>query len=110
MNATDTEIANDAIRIRRTIIEQIGAMTVLAICGGRLKATGLYTIEFKDSSAGHLVAVTYDRATDLYTVERLYRRAGKTWNKGTRTGVYCDQLSDACYEASCWNGTQFGTI
>jgi len=98
----------EATEIRRTMLDQIGRMTVLAICGGRLQATGLYTIEFKDSSAGHIVEVTYDSVPDAYTVRRLFRRGGKTWIKGEMDHVYADQLSDACYTASCWNGTPFG--
>ena len=104
-NAIDQAWARE---IRATMLEHIGAHTVLAICGGRLKVTDFCRIEFRDSSGGHFVEVTYDQVPDAYTVRRLFRRGTKTTIKGEMTHVYAEQLADACYTASCWDGTPFG--
>jgi hypothetical protein len=40
---------------------------------------------------------------DDYTVSRVFKRGGKEFIHGQRSGVYCDQVSEAAYFASCFN-------
>ena len=87
--------------IIKTMSEQIGMMTVMAISGGRRVAVSETVLELPVGK-GYTVRVTYNPVPDLYTVERLYRRAGKETVKGTLTRVYCDELSEAAYGASCY--------
>ncbi len=85
-----------------TMTEQIGRMNVLAISGGRRVAVSETVLELPVNH-GYTVRVTYNPVPDLYTVERLLRRGGKETVKGTLTEVYCDELSEAAYGASCYN-------
>ena len=81
------------------MLTQIGRMNLLAISGGRVirRETGVTL------PVGSGYSVTVDlTAGDDYTVRRVYTRGGKTWVKGERTMVYCDQLADAAYYASCF--------
>jgi hypothetical protein len=88
----------------RTLIEQIGPRTVLAISGGRVlvRDTGI-TLPV---SSGYKVTVDL-AANDTYTVRRIFTRAGRVWVKGERSGVYCDQVGEAAYEASCYKNVAF---
>jgi len=87
--------------ILNTMSQQIGKMTLLAVSGGRRVAVSENVLELPVGK-GYTVRVTYNACPDLYTVERLFRRAGKEWNKGTLTRIYADELSEACYGASCF--------
>ena len=83
----------------KDMLAQIGRMNLLAISGGRVtvRSTGITL------PVGHGYSVTVDlTAGDDYTVRRVFTRGGKTWIKGERTMVYCDQLADAAYYASCY--------
>lgn len=88
-----TEIRPDQ---RLTIVDQIGKMTVLSISGGRLKAL-LDGIELPVSN-GYRVRVHLD-PSDTYTVERVLVRGGKEFEKGSRSNVYFDQVSELAYRA-----------
>jgi hypothetical protein len=81
---------------RRTIAEQIGAGTILGISGGRIKALA-DGIELPVSS-GYKVRVRL-APNDTYTVERVMVRGAKTFAKGTKTDIYCDQLAEQAYRA-----------
>jgi hypothetical protein len=88
-----------------TLISQIGMMNIMAISGGRgtFRPTGV-TLPV---SHGYVVEV--DLATnDTYTVQRVMFRAGKRYVKGVRTDVYCDQVGEMAYQASCYRNVQFG--
>ena len=89
----------------RTLVEQIGQRIVLSISGGRIvvRETGI-TLPV---SNGYRVTVDL-AAGDTYTVRRVFKRAGKTWVKGERAGIYCDQVADAAYRASCFRNVPFG--
>ena len=52
-------------------------------------------------SAGYSVRIHLTGCDD-YTVERVFKRGAKEWIKGRRVRVYCDQLSEAAYRASCF--------
>ena len=100
-----TELAhNDRDMNATTTLNQIGRMNILAISGGRARRVD-GTIELPVSS-GYSVRVTL-AANDTYTVQRVMRRAGKVWVKGTVTDVYCDQLGEVAYVASCYKNLPF---
>jgi hypothetical protein len=101
MSNTDLRSKMDTT-ILDTMTEQIGRMNVLAISGGRRVAVSETVLELPVNH-GYTVRVTYNPVPDLYTVERLLRRGGKETVKGTLTEVYCDELSEAAYGASCYN-------
>ena len=80
-----------------TIIDQIGFMTMAAISGGRRdRHPDGVTLPV---SNGYKVIVTLDRASDTYTVTRGYR--GRIM--GQRSDVYCDEVSEVAYRASCFH-------
>ena len=92
-------------------LEQIGGMTVMGISGGRIGA--LYNAEGEvvgielPVASGYKVRVLL-AANDTYTVQRVMVRSGKTFNKGEMTNVYCDDLSETCWDASCFRNVDFG--
>lgn len=83
----------------RTLIAQIGMRNVLAISGGRVYDTGHGVI--LPVAQGYKVVVDL-MAGDTYRVRRLFIRGTKVWLKGERTNVYCDDLGEVAYYASCW--------
>ena len=82
-----------------TMIAQIGRQNIMGISGGRImvRETGV-TLPV---ARGYSVTVDLD-ANDTYTVRRMYTRAGKVSIKGEYTNVYCDELNERTYEASCY--------
>jgi hypothetical protein len=44
---------------------------------------------------------------DDYEVRRVFRRGGKTWIKGAMRGVYCDDVGEIAYQASCFRNGKF---
>lgn len=83
----------------REVIAQIGQMNYWAISGGRSikgDSTVLLPVD-----AGYWVAVTLD-ASDTYTVRRVFVRAGKVTVKREWADVYCDEVGEIAYEASCF--------
>lgn len=91
----------------RTVRDQIGMMNVLAISGGRIRIEGPCTVSLPVSN-GYYVVIELDEAKDLYSVRREFRRAGKRWVKGKFDDVYCDELGDLAYYASCFRNVEFG--
>lgn len=84
---------------RMVIVNQIRRMDLFAISGGvvhplddgiRLPVGNGYKVDI------HLTA------GDDYTVERVFVRNGKVTSHGAETGIYCDELSDTAYRASCF--------
>lgn len=85
---------------RRVIAHQIGAGNVLAISGGRIAALpdGIeLPVAYGYRVRVHLTPV------DDYRVERVLVRGARTYGKGERDGVYCDQVGEVAYRASCFN-------
>ena len=84
---------------------QIGVMNIMAISGGRvgISDTG---IELPVSS-GYRVHVNLD-FDDTYTVQRVLWRKGVPTLKGIVTGIYCDQIGEVAYQASCYKNVAFG--
>lgn len=84
---------------------QIGRMNIMAISGGRvgISATG---VELPVSS-GYRVYVNLDW-DDTYTVQRVLVRKGVAKLKGVVEGVYCDQVGEVAYQASCYKNVEFG--
>ena len=83
----------------QTLCDQIGPRTIMGISGGRLYArpTGI-TLPVSNG-----YSVTIDLAAgDTYTVRRMFKRGAKTWIKGERADVYCDEVGEAAYYASCF--------
>ena len=87
------------------IVEQVGRMNVMGISGGRVivRETGI-TLPI---AHGYSVEIDLN-ALDLYDVKRVYTRAGARSVKGAVTDVYCDDLSDVAYYASCYVNVKFG--
>lgn len=105
--ATDEILHIDHFRAcdAHTLVDQIGRMTILSISGGRVlvRETGI-TLRV---SNGYSVTVDL-AANDTYTVRRMFKRGAKTWIKGEQRGVYCEQVSEAAYQASCFRNLPFG--
>jgi hypothetical protein len=104
------DTSNDAKRfiecdpeMRMTMWQQIPVMTRMAISGGRVHPVK-YGISMPVSS-GMSVEVLL-AANDTYVVRRVFRRVQegeiKVWDHGERTEVYCDDLGEVCYYASCY--------
>lgn len=84
----------------RTTLNQIGRGNVLAISGGRVRPDG-YTLVLP---VAHGYSVEVDLAwNDTYTVRRVFTRSGVRTVKGERADVYCDELGEAAYQASCYH-------
>jgi hypothetical protein len=103
MTATETTFSEcDAQELKR----QVGMRNILAISGGRvlIRETGISL----PVSSGY--SVTIDLAgNDTYTVRRVFKRAGKVWIKGEVTDVYCEQVGEMAYQASCYKNVEFGS-
>jgi hypothetical protein len=93
------------------LISQIGHMNILAISGGRVivvKNNNGETIEVElKCGAGYRVSIALGW-DDTYTVTRQYVRKGTVFNKGTVEGVYCDNIGEVAYKASCFRSYEFG--
>ena len=45
---------------------------------------------------------------DTYVVRRVYTRAGRVTVKGQQYTVYCDEVGEVAYQASCFVNVPFG--
>jgi hypothetical protein len=83
----------------KEIVNQVGMMNLFAISGGRVtrRDTGI-TLPV---SNGYSVTIDL-QGNDLYTVRRVFTRAGKTTIKGEVTGIFNDELGEIAYQASCF--------
>lgn len=84
---------------RQTIAAQIGRMNISAISGGRCSRL--------DDGIRLPVGYGYHvdvRLTpmDTYTVERVFIRSGNVKSHGMETEVYCDEVGEVAYRASCF--------
>jgi hypothetical protein len=83
----------------RETARQIG-VNIFAISGGRIgvRDTGLTL------PVAHGYSVTVDLAwDDTYTVRRVFTRKGVASVKGEVTNVYCDEVGEVAYQASCYH-------
>lgn len=87
--------------VTNLMVEQIGTGNLLAISGYRFTRLNDLAIEVP-VRYGYSVRVTYEPGSDSYKVERLYSRSGKTWVKGEVNRVYCENLGEVVYHASCY--------
>lgn len=83
---------------RRDILAQIGQMNILAISGGRVTALP-DGVELPVSS-GYKVRVRLT-PMDEYTVQRVFVRAGKEFDKGTKD-AWAGDVGSMAYYASCF--------
>ena len=81
------------------ILAQIGRMNLLAISGGRV--VRLEHSVILPVAHGYYVTVTL-APSDTYVVRRVFVRAGRVFVKGVWGNVYCDELGDVAYSASCY--------
>lgn len=84
-----------------TTLAQIGPMNVLAICGGRFGMVGDTLV--MPCGSGYSVEVDLDEGSDTYKVRRVFNRGGKKFPKGEQTYVYCDEIGEIAYRASCYH-------
>lgn len=93
-----------------TLLAQIGRGNVFAISGGRVgvwKPNGECMEVELPVSSGYLVRIVL-AGDDTYTVERILRRRPKGQTArvdkvmGRMEGVYCDQVGEVAYYASCY--------
>ncbi len=93
-----------------TLLAQIGRDNVWAISGGRVgvwKPNGECMEVELPVSSGYLVRIVL-AGDDTYTVERILRRRPKGQTArvdkvlGRMEGVYCDQVGEVAYYASCY--------
>jgi len=89
----------------RELLGQLGRMNVLCISGGRVlrRETGV-TLPV---SNGYSVTVDLD-GNDTYVVRRVFKRGAKVWIKGEMVGVYCDEVGEVAYRASCFRNGPWG--
>lgn len=87
------------------VIAQIGRMNIAAISGLRIFArkTGI-TLPV---SNGYSVTVDLD-FNDTYVVRRVFKRGAKIWIKGEQRNVYCDEVGEVAYRASCFRNGPWG--
>lgn len=88
------------------LIAQIGRMNVMAISGGRKYLNGGTLV--LPVSNGYTVEIDYREGSDDYTVRRVFTRGIKRFIKGEISGIYCDQIGEIAYQASCFQSYEFG--
>lgn len=81
------------------LVSQIGRMNLMAISGGRVIDSGHGVI--LPVGSGYKVTVDLD-GNDTYVVRRIMFRGTKAWIKGERANVYCDEVGEVVYYASCF--------
>lgn len=85
---------------------QIGVGNLMAVSGGRWAQVGTSSVRLP-CGAGFEVLVTLE-ADDTYTVRRLFKRGARTFLHGERSNVYCDEVSEVVYYASCFRSYEPG--
>jgi len=88
------------------LLKQIGIQNVFAISGGRVEVWRTNDGQACRSitlpvSNGYSVEI-YLAWDDTYTVTRQFKRKGQYINKGTVEGVYCENIGEVAYQASCF--------
>lgn len=106
---TTTMTTDYHLGICHTMERQIGRMNILAISGGRVNRVGYTALSFPVAS-GYSVEVEYVEGRDTYTVRRVFTRGAKRWVKGELADVYCDEVGEVAYRASCFRDGEFGGV
>ena len=94
----------------QTTLRQIGIANVLAISGGRWSMIKVIRCEddlILPVGHGYRVRISL-AANDTYTVIREMTRGGKLFAKGEQTDVYCEEIGEVAYQASCYKNVDFG--
>jgi hypothetical protein len=95
----------------KELCDQIGIMNIFAISGGRVRNIVNdqgETIEVElPVSNGYIVSITLGW-NDTWTVSRQFVRKGVVSDKGTLEDVYCEQVGEVAYKASCFRNVEFG--
>lgn len=94
--------------IIETMLVQIGGGNIMAISGGRFEIDSETQITLPVGS-GYRVEVEYVGGFDLYEVRRVLVRGNRRWVKGVVSRVYCDQVGETAYRASCFHD-EFGEV
>ena len=81
------------------LLRQIG-VNLLAVSGGRWRRHSASSVGLP-CGAGFEVLVTLE-ADDTYTVRRLFWRSARIYLHGELANVYCDDVSEVVYYASCF--------
>ena len=89
----------------RELLAQIGRMNVLAISGGRWSIADNGSVRLPVGN-GYSVEVEL-HPSDTYIVRRVFSRGAKRWVKGSVSDVYCDNVGEIAYEASCFRSYDF---
>ncbi len=86
------------------MIQQIGVRNVMAISGGRWMRIrcGVYLPVGK----GYAVIVEVN-GSDYYRVHRVFKRGEVLLFRGTMDDVFCEDLPEVAYYASCFVNVQF---
>lgn len=84
---------------RREMLRQIGRSNIMAISGGRVLPLK-NGVELPVGN-GYRVRVRL-LPNDTYRVERIFVRGSKVFDKGYRDNVYCDEVGEMAYYASCF--------
>lgn len=110
MSKTTIPTMNDPISTGRDIdLPQLRAQlgwNLAAISGGRITWHGPSCVLLPVGS-GYRVAIILE-ANDTYTVRRIHIGTRVTI-KGEVSGVYCEQLAEIAYQASCFHDGPFGS-
>jgi hypothetical protein len=88
-------------------LSQIGVPTILAVSGGRRDLVDGKLVLPVSNGYEVQVALLPD---DTYSVDRVFKRAGRESVKGRVEGVYAEQLSDTVWDASNFRSNDFGTV
>ena len=94
------------------LIAQIGRMNIFAISGGRVGVIveKNETVEIQlPVSNGYRVSIKLGW-DDTWTVARQFVRKGVVSDKGTVEGVYCENVGEVAYQASCFRNVEFGKV
>lgn len=92
------------------LIAQIGYWNVMSISGGRV--TNIVNDEGETVqvllpvSSGYRVSVELDW-NDTWIVKRQYVRKGVVTDKAIINDVYCDDVGEVAYQASCYKNVHF---
>ncbi|MGN6635682.1 MAG: hypothetical protein ACTHJ6_09515 [Oryzihumus sp.] len=88
-----------------TLMRQIGRGNFLAISGGRM----FYNDHGVILPVSNGYKVTVDLANDdTYTVRRIRIQGVRAYLHGEVSGVYCEEVGEVAYRASCFHDGPFG--
>lgn len=93
-------------------LQQVGIGNLMSISGFRWHMDEYVTGEHYGDlilpvGHGYRVRIAL-AANDTYTVTREMVRGSKLFVKGVQTDVYCDEVGEVAYQASCYKNVDFG--